>query len=218
MVIQWFGHSSFLIVSEQGTRIITDPYESGAFSGTINYAPISVPADIVTVSHDHADHSCVECVPGEVEVVSRPGKTTVKGIEINGIQSFHDSAEGTLRGTNVAFVMHVDGIRILHLGDIGHELSFGELEQIGEVDMVLIPVGGYYTIDAEQATHVINRLYPRVVIPMHYKTDKVDLPIASVDPFLRGKENVVRMFTSEYEVTKDTLPDDMEIIVLQHAL
>lgn len=218
MVIQWLGHASFLIVAADGTKIVTDPYEPGAFGGGITYGPIEIPADIVTVSHDHADHGYVDGLPNHFSVVSRPGSTNVKGMEFKGVESYHDPERGTLRGRNIMFAMNVDRVRVCHLGDLGHELGAGEAGQLGEIDVLLIPVGGYYTIDADEATRVAEQLNPKVVIPMHFRTDKCSFPIAPVDDFLAGKENVRRFETSEYEITREQLPDQREIVVLKHAL
>jgi len=218
MLIQWLGHSSFLIVSQNGTKIITDPYESGAFGGGIEYDRIRISPDIVTVSHKHADHGHVGGLPNHFEVVSKPGTTTIKGIEIKGIQSYHDPEQGAIRGENTIFVMTIDNVRVCHLGDLGQELTEEQVSEIGQVDVLLIPVGGYYTIEPSVATRVAQRLAPKVIIPMHYKTPKVQFPIVGVDEFLKGKSNVRRLNTSEFEVTKETLPDEQEIVVLKHAL
>lgn len=218
MVIQWLGHACFLIISEDGTKIITDPYTPNAFGGSLSYGSIHISPDIVTISHHHADHDYVEGLPGDFKVVSREGSETADGIHIKGVEVYHDPEEGSMRGPNIIFVMNVDHLRLCHLGDLGHELSMQQIEEIGEVDILFIPVGGYYTISSEQATSTVDRLNPRLVFPMHYKTDKTTLPIAPVDNFLQGKQNVRKLNTSEYEVTRETLPDQREIIVLKHAL
>lgn len=218
MVIQWFGHSSFLIISANGTKIITDPYESGGFGGSLHYKPISVSADIVTVSHDHADHAYVEDLPNHFTVVRQPGLHTVRGIEIKGIQSYHDSEMGSRRGGNTIFVMTVDRMRVCHLGDLGHILHPSEVEDVGSVDVLMIPVGGFYTIGPEEADRVIERLQPKLSIPMHFKTEKVDFPISPVEVFTRGKPNVKMLDVSEIEISKEMLPDRPEVVVLKPAL
>ncbi|MGB9586848.1 MAG: MBL fold metallo-hydrolase [Armatimonadota bacterium] len=218
MIIQWLGHASFLIISANGTKIVTDPYEPGAFGGALSYRPISISADVVTVSHDHADHGYVEGLPNHFEVVSRPGTRVVHGIEIHGFEFYHDTEEGALRGMNVVYVMNIDRIRVCHLGDLGHEISSFQADSFGEIDVLLIPVGGTYTIGPEEATRVVETLKPKIAIPMHYKTEKVEFPIRPVDDFLRGKSNVRRLNSSELELTREMLPDEMEIIVLKHAM
>ncbi len=218
MLIRWLGHASFLLQAADGTKVITDPYESGAYGGGIMHRSIDIQPDIVTVSHDHADHGYVEGIPGSFEVVRSPGEKSIKGIEVKGIGCFHDLEKGAARGPNVMFVTTVDGIRIAHLGDLGHELASCELEQMGEIDVLLIPVGGYYTIGPEQATRVAEQLKPKLIIPMHFKNEKVNLTIGPVDDFLKGKQNVRMSDTSEIEVTKDSLPAETEIVVLKPAL
>jgi len=218
MIIQWLGHSSFLIITGGGKKIITDPYTPHAFQDTLKYGPIGISPDIVTVSHDHADHDYIEGLPNHFEVVTRPGERVIDGIKIRGIEAFHDVEGGALRGTNVVFVIEADGMRICHLGDLGHEFTPQQIEQIGPVDILLIPVGGYFTIGPNEADVVIGQLNPKIVIPMHYKTEKVEFNIGPVDDFLRGKDNVQILASSELEVANGQLPEECSIVVLNHAL
>lgn len=215
MKIKWLGHASFLVTSEEGKKIITDPY---SVAGGISYTPIKESADVVTISHDHGDHNNDKAVKGNPHVIRERGIRWVKGIEFKGIPSHHDAAQGNQRGDNTIFRFTVDGINICHLGDLGHLLNDKQIADIGSVDILLIPVGGYFTIDAEQATAISWSLKARVVIPMHYKTSKCALPISKVDEFLKGKENVRNLNSSEIEYKKGKLPEKAEIIVLQHAL
>lgn len=218
MLIEWLGHSAFLLVSNNGKKIVTDPYTTGAYQGTFNYAPIRISPDIVTVSHQHADHNGVDDLPNHAEVMTRAEDRTIQGIRIKGVESAHDDESGALRGTNVVFVMDVDGIRVCHLGDLGQVLSPQQVEQVGSVDILLIPVGGYYTIGPDQADQVIKQLNPKIAIPMHFKTDKVEFPILPVSEFIRGKENVQVRPSTELEITKEQLPTGTIVVVLQHAL
>jgi L-ascorbate metabolism protein UlaG (beta-lactamase superfamily) len=218
MLIKWLGHASFLLQAADGTKVITDPYESGAYGGGIMHTSINIEPDIVTVSHDHADHGYVEGLPGKFQVVASTGSWNDKGVNVTGIGCFHDLEKGTIRGPIVMFVITVDGVRVAHLGDLGHELGACELEQMGQVDVLLIPVGGYYTIGPEQATRVVEQLKPKIAIPMHFKNERINLTIGPVDDFLRGKPNVKMPGISEIEVTKDTLPAETEIVVLKPAL
>jgi L-ascorbate metabolism protein UlaG (beta-lactamase superfamily) len=215
MKLKWLGHSCFLITSETGLRIITDPY---ATVGGINYSPVNEAADIVTVSHDHRDHNNFAAVPGKPEVITSIGTKTAKGIQFKGIASHHDKSRGKERGANTIFCFTVDGINLCHLGDLGHDLSQEEIAQIGNVDVLFIPIGGLYTIDARVATKVIDDLKPKVVTPMHYKTPKCDFPIAGVEDFLAGKKNVKNLNSSEIEFKDGKLPEATEIVVLQSAL
>jgi L-ascorbate metabolism protein UlaG (beta-lactamase superfamily) len=215
MKIKWLGHASFLMTSDSGVRVITDPYNRG---GGIAYDPIQETADIVTVSHKHQDHNNVGAVKGKPVVVDTPGTKNVKGVEFRGVSCYHDGAKGAQRGSNIIFCFTVDGVRVCHLGDLGHELDAGKVKEIGAVDVLFIPVGGFYTIDAREATSVCEALKPKVVIPMHVKTAKCDYPITGVEDFLKGRKNVNRVAASETEIKKDKLPAETETIVLQHAL
>jgi len=214
MKIKWLGHASFLITSDDGIKILTDPYITG---GDLGYAEITETADIVTVSHDHFDHNNISSVRGSPEVV-RKGTAGVKGISFRSVSSCHDEEGGKLRGGNTIFCFEVSGVGVCHLGDLGHRLSDKQVTEIGPVDVLLIPVGGYFTIDAKDATGVCNRLKPRVVIPMHYKNERCTFPIAGVDEFLKGKEDVSRPDASEAEFKAGELPVSTRIVVLKPAL
>ena len=215
MKLKWLGHSCFLITSETGLRILTDPYSA---SGGINYSPVNETASIVTVSHNHRDHNNITAVKGKPEVITGNGTKTAKGIEFKGIPSHHDESNGRERGANTIFCFTVDRIKLCHLGDLGHELSQEEIAQIGNVDVLLIPIGGFFTIDARVAAKVADSLKPKVILPMHYKTSKCNLPIAGVEDFLAGRKNVKKLNSSETEFKAGKLPETTEIVVLQSAL
>jgi len=215
MKIKWLGHAAFLITSDTGLKIITDPYKTDE---RLKYGEINESADIVTTSHQHGDHNNVAAVGGNPEVVSGAVKEKVKGIEFSSIPTYHDDARGTSRGENTIYCFEVDGMKLCHLGDLGHQLSDEQVAQVGKVDVLLVPVGGGYTIDASTASQICNKLAPRVIIPMHYKTDRLDFPITGVDEFLHGKNNVTRLDTSEVELKKENLPESTRIIVLKPAL
>ncbi len=215
MKIKYLGHSAFAITANSGVKIVTDPYTP---SPDLTYGEITESADIVTVSHKHFDHNNVAAVRGNPEVVSRAGRSAVKGIEIKGIASAHDDSGGRMRGGNIIFCFEVDGVAVCHLGDLGHRLDERQLAEIGRVDVLLIPVGGNFTIDARTAAEVCNHLKPRVVIPMHYKTEKSTLSISGVEAFLSGKANVSRSDSSQAEFRPGELPDTTQIIVLKPAL
>ena len=218
MKIKWYGHSAFLITSDQGTKIITDPYEPGAFGGQLSYGKIKDQVDIVLTSHDHADHNYTKDLPGTPQVVKGSGSKTIKGVSMKGVSTYHDSSKGSERGANTIFTLKIDNIQLCHLGDLGHLLSDKELAEIGPVDILLIPVGGFFTIDPKEATRVAEQIKPKILIPMHFKTKKCGFPIASVEDFLKGKTNTKRPKASEAAFDKTTLPQQMEILVLEHAL
>jgi len=218
MKIKWYGHSAFLITSDQGMKIIIDPYEPGAFGGQLSYGKINDQADIVITSHDHADHNHTKGLPGTPQVVKGSGSKAIKGIPIKGIPTYHDPSKGSERGPNTIFTLKLDNLQLCHLGDLGHLLSDKELAELGPVDILLIPVGGFFTIDPKEATRVVEQIKPKIVIPMHFKTEKCGFPIAPVEDFLRGKTNTKRPNASEATFDKSTLPRQTEIVVLEHAL
>ena len=211
MKIRFLGHASFLITSEKGIRIITDPYKAGCFDGGIKYAPITEEADIVTISHEHDDHNSTD-ISGNPTFVRGIGVKQLKGISINGFEVFHDESGGTERGQNTIFKMKIDGMSIVHLGDLGHPLADEDVQRIGDVDILFIPVGGYFTIDAATAEIVVSKLAPRIVVPMHFKTEGCSFPIAAVDEYIANRE--AKEFDGEFEISKETLPDEMMIYVL----
>jgi L-ascorbate metabolism protein UlaG (beta-lactamase superfamily) len=215
MKVKWLGHSCFLVTSKGGLRIIIDPYAVGA---GINYAPIEETADIVVVTHGHGDHSNVSAVRGGPEVVEGSGTKTAQGIQFRGVASYHDGSHGAQRGPNTVFCFTIDDIKLCHTGDLGHVLSTGQVNEIGAVDVLFVPVGGFYTIDAPVASQVCDQLKPKVVIPMHFKTPRCAYPIAGVEDFLKGKKNVRKVSGSEVEFEREILPAAIEIVLLQPAL
>jgi L-ascorbate metabolism protein UlaG (beta-lactamase superfamily) len=218
MKIKWYGHAAFLITSDKGTKFIIDPYEPGAFGGQLSYGKIKDQADFVLITHDHADHNYTKDLPGDPQILKGSGSKTVKGISINGVATYHDPSKGSERGPNTVFTFKVDNIQACHLGDLGHILSDKELAEIGVVDVLLIPVGGFFTIDPKEATRVAEQIKPKVIIPMHFKTEKCGFPIAPVEDFLKGKTNARRPKADEVSFDKTTLPQRTEIVILDHAL
>lgn len=215
MRIKWLGHACFLLTSSGGFRVITDPYTVG---GGINYSPIKETADVVLVSHDHGDHNNVSTVQGKPEVVKGSGTKTVGRIPFRGVATSHDTSRGSERGPNTAFCFTLDNLNLCHLGDLGHALSPVQVTEIGAVDILFIPVGGFFTIDAVVAAQVCDQLKPRITIPMHFKTPKCVYPIAGVEDFLKGKKGVRKIAGSEMELGRQDLPTDTEIVLLQPAL
>ena len=218
MKIEYLGHASFLITTSAGTRIVTDPIDPSAYPGTFSYSEFNEPADVVTISHEHKDHGGVRVVKGDPVLITNPGKFAVKDTEFLGVATYHDEVNGEKRGRNTVFVISADGLRVAHLGDLGHVLTGDQAAEIGNIEVALIPVGGYFTIDASQARVVADQLDADIVIPMHYKTAKCELPIAGVEIFLEGKPDVVREPGSEIELTSQTVPPGRRIVVLSHRL
>jgi L-ascorbate metabolism protein UlaG (beta-lactamase superfamily) len=218
MTIRFLGHSSFLITTGAGTRILTDPFDPADYGDEFNYAAFTGPVEVVTISHDHRDHSGYRKIKGSPVIIKGQGTFGAEDAEFLGVATCHDAAQGAQRGANTVFVISADGLRIAHMGDLGHVLTADQAAEIGNVDVALIPVGGYYTIDAEQAGRVAEQVDANIVIPMHYLTDKCSFPIAGVEEFVRGKANVSRPGRSLLKVTKESLPSERQIVVLKHEL
>ena len=216
MKIKWNGHASFTVTAADGTVLVTDPYDPNAFGGVFDYAPVSDAADGVLVSHDHADHNYVEGLKGSPVVLR--GSGNVGSIRVTGVETAHDESGGSERGANTVFVFEADGLRICFVGDLGHQLSESQKQAIGPVDVLLAPVGGTFTVDAQGAARLTDALAPKVIIPMHFKTEKCRLPIAGVEDFLSRRQNVKQLEKSEAEINPQDLPaGDPEVWVLTHA-
>jgi len=213
MKIRWLGHACFLIDSD-GVRILTDPFDE-----SVPYTFLETPVDIVTVSHGHFDHNAVHRVPGDHSIIEATGTFDVHGVRMRGIASFHDDREGKERGGNIMFTFVVEGITIGHLGDLGAPLTAAQRAALADAEILLIPVGGRFTIDAAQAAELIDSLpRVRVVIPMHYRTDVIpDWPIAPVEEFEALMDNVRRVGASTSELSRESLPKQREVWILNHA-
>lgn len=216
MKVKFLGHACFLIET-QNKKILTDPYEPQSYGGAVAYTPIEESVDIVTVSHSHADHSGTSSLKGNPIIKDTEKEENFEGIKIKGLKSFHDEKGGLLRGQNIIFVIESEGLKIAHLGDLGAIPSQDILDELKNVDVLLIPVGGVFTIDYKKATQLIDLINPKIVIPMHYKTERLGFDIDRVDKFLEGKENVVKKETSEIEIKKENLPSKTQIVVLKPA-
>lgn len=217
MRLTYFGHSSFLVETADGTRVILDPYRHGCFDGAVKYEPIDESADVVVASHDHDDHGAADTISGNPRVFMHPVSEKVGSVTITGVEVAHDEAGGEKRGKNTISVLDDGDVRLVHAGDLGHVLDEATIKALGRVDVLLVPVGGFFTIDHQEAAEVVEQLKPRVVVPMHYKTDKIDFPIAAVDPFLATQETVERKDGSTLEVTGAGLPESRTTVLLKHA-
>lgn len=217
MKIKWLGHSCFLITAGSGATLLTDPYDPDAYPGKLLYASPDESPDVVTLSHGHPDHYNVGALKGQPHVAVGLSEQESAGFQILGVSSFHDHEEGQLRGGNIIYRITVDGVNICHLGDIGHVLSPEKLDQLGPVDVLLVPVGGTYTVDASAATEIWHQLNPAITIPMHFGSDKCLLPLDGVEPFLAGKPDVDQPEASELELSKEMLPVEPKVVVLKPA-
>jgi L-ascorbate metabolism protein UlaG (beta-lactamase superfamily) len=216
MEITYLGHSAFKLKGKDGT-VVTDP-----FADSIGLSLPSISADIITVSHQHDDHNAVKKMNGtarrsEPFIVEYPGEYEVGGISVFGVQTFHDDKQGQDRGVNTVYTIVIDDIRICHLGDLGHELSASQLEQIGVVDVLLCPVGGHFTIDSKKAVTVIQSIEPSYIIPMHFQTSKHSETFAEVQPlevFLK-EYGIQPVAQPKLVVEKLKLPEETELVVLE---
>lgn len=213
MKIRWFGHSCFMITSKEGKKIIIDPYVN-----MLGYKLPELEADIVTTSHEHKDHNNIDAVKGNFVHINGLGVFSEHGIEIKGIHSFHDKVSGTKKGKNTIFNFKVDDINVCHCGDLGHILDVDQVKEIGDVDVLLIPVGGGYTIDAADAVEVMKQLKPIVIVPMHYRTKALGpagLVFAKVDKFIDASGLKAQSY-AELEVNKENIENYRGIAVLKY--
>ncbi len=215
MIITWLGHACFKIQDSE-VAIVTDPYDQ-----SIGFKLPRLTADIVTVSHNHYDHNNVAAVRGTIGepfVISNPGEYEIKDVFVYGIPLWHDKNEGKERGPNTVYRIEIEGISVVHLGDLGHILTEEQTSTLNGVDILLIPVGGKYTIGAREAVEIINEIEPRIVIPMHYKIPGLKLDIDSVDKFLKeiGMGMVEKL--PKLKISKKDLPhEELRIILLEKS-
>ena len=208
MKVTWLGHSCFLLQGEEGITILLDPF----FEDSVGYPLPKLKADMVMISHDHTDHNNARAGGSNSQVIFGPGEYSCLGLEIRGIRSFHDQKKGRLRGENTIFCFELEGIRICHLGDLGHTLSPSQISEIGPVDLLFLPVGGRYTIDAKGADEVMRQIHPSLVVPMHYRTGGLGFKLDGVDEFLKGKKEVSR--NEVLHLTKKDLAGEGRVAVL----
>lgn len=213
MEVVYLGHSAFKIKGKSSS-VVTDPYDA-----SVSKFPKDVEANIVLVSHKHADHSSVGQVAGKPFVIDGPGEFEIGGVSVIGVAVWHDDKSGAERGENTAYVIEIDGLRLVHLGDLGHKLSQEQLDEIGSVDIAFVPVGGTFTIDAKTAAEVVKQLDPWVVIPMHYASLTIDpglnAKLAPVEDFLKemGKPDVVAI--PKLQISADRMPTELQVVVLE---
>jgi L-ascorbate metabolism protein UlaG (beta-lactamase superfamily) len=219
MTITWLGQSCFKIeekIKGETVTVLTDPYTK-----EVGFKLPKTRADIVTSSHDHFDHNNVGEVLGvdndKPVIFDRPGEYEVKGVFVTGIGSYHDKKKGEERGKSTMFKFDIDGTRILHLGDLGTALSDYQLERIENVDILLIPVGGKYTIDGKEAAEIVKQIDPRIVIPMHYKIKGLNVEVESAEKFIKEMGNNAQTLP-KFKIAKKDLPQEKtELVVLDRV-
>ena len=217
MKIKWFGQSCFRLTAENGTKIVMDPYAK-MFGYMCGYKLPEIDANIVTTSHDHSDHNNVGAVKGDFVHIKDPGVFSQEGIGIKGVQTFHDKVSGKKRGKNIVYNFRIDGLNVCHCGDLGHLLSLEQINEIGKVDILLLPIGGRATLDASGAAEVMKQLNPAVVIPMHYRTKAMGILgfiFGKVDTFITVSKKDAKNY-KELDVNLSNIKDLPGIAVLQY--
>lgn len=209
MKICYYGHSCFQFTTKTGGRILTDPYQRVGYE-----LPKRLQADIVTVSHEHFDHNYVEAVNAK-NILRNSGTYHIDQMQFEAIESYHDPMHGKLRGKNLIFKMYIDGLTICHLGDLGEELSEDLIKKIGQVDVLLLPIGGTYTIDAKQAKEYAQAIMPKMVVLMHFKPQDGTLDIATPDAFLElNNADTIQYVDREVEITVENIEEYKDKIIL----
>ena len=201
MIIRHIGHAEFLIETQSGMRIVTDPYDAGT-----GYPVQKIRADVALISHGHHDHNAIENLEGLTLTVKEAGVYTAsKDIRVTALRSFHDDEQGSKRGETLLFITEADGLRIVHLGDLGCMPDKEQIRQLTQPDVLMIPVGGFYTIDGRKAREIVELLQPAVTLPMHYKTMyNNDWPISGPEVFLEGiPEKDIRRDVEVLRITKE---------------
>jgi L-ascorbate metabolism protein UlaG (beta-lactamase superfamily) len=208
--IDWYGHACFRI-REKGVTVVTDPHPED-----LGYGRPRIRADVVTVSHPHPGHSAVKGFRGSPRVLSAPGEYEIGGAFITGVSTYHDAAGGSEQGRNVVFLLDFDGLTVCHLGDLGHSLAQELVEALGQVNVLLIPVGGANTLGGVLAAEVVSMIEPNIVVPMHYKTPLVSRELEGVDRFLRamGAGHVAPQ--ESLRVRAGSLPEDTQVVLLDY--
>jgi len=213
MMISYLGQSCFKLqdkLGPEGVTLVTDPFNKELGLKVPNFE-----ADIVTVSHQHPDHNNVGALRGTPFVIDTAGEYDIKNVMIQGLEAFHDSKGGAERGKNIIYRIEMDDLTLVHLGDLGHILTDAQLDQLDKVDILFIPVGGKYTIDAKIAVEVIGQLEPRIVIPMHYKLPGSKAELDPVEKFVK-ELGVTPKKEEKLKIAKKDLPvEGMDLVILE---
>lgn len=210
MLIRHIGHAEFLLELENGLRIVTDPYDASC-----GYPMVNLNADAVLVSHHHHDHDAVDTIQGAPQIIDFAGERTLTpDVKLTAINAWHDDAQGTKRGGTLLFLLEAEGMRIAHLGDLGCSLNAEQLSVLSPVDILMVPVGGFFTIDAKKAKEIAEQLEAKVILPMHYRTDvNASWPIAPVEEFLKLYDEAPE-YPSLLRVTSGDISCQPHLVVL----
>ena len=212
MIITWLGHSCFKIQNKIGPEAVivaTDPFDK-----SVGLKALKCEANIVTVSHDHYDHNNVSAIKGSPFVIKGAGEYEVNGVFIEGVETYHDEKAGAERGKNIIYRIDIDDMSVAHLGDLGHTLDAKQLDKLEGTDILLIPVGGVYTIGAKKAVEVVSQIEPRIVIPMHYSVPGLKIKLEGVDKFIK-ELGIKPTYEEKLKISKNDLPaEEMELVIL----
>ncbi|MBE5781065.1 MAG: MBL fold metallo-hydrolase [Clostridiales bacterium] len=216
MKINYHGHACFSVELSNGATLLIDPYND-----SVGYPVKDRKADVVVCSHNHGDHNYVENLPAGFTLAQGVEAAKVCGFGLKGVETYHDGNGGSERGKNIVRCIDADGVRIVHLGDLGHKLSDEQVAAIGKCHVLMVPVGGYYTIDAETAAEVTEQLRPTVAIPMHYRTkESSSLPIATQEAYMelmRQNEYAVSEYSSAtLELNPEDLPRAKRVLLMEY--
>lgn len=211
MKITWLGHACYHLTASSGSTLLTDPFDRA-----VGYPLPSKAADVVTVSHNHHDHNAVDMLPPGFSKIDSAGSHFCNGWRVDSFAAYHDDRQGELRGRNLIHLIQADGLRIAHLGDLGHQLSPAILQELENVDVLLIPVGGVYTLDGEGAAQLVKKINPRLTIPMHYKTPYLTFELSDETPFLSHFDKWEKASGNRIDVTKDNLDQFPPVLVLNY--
>lgn len=210
MKITWLGHSCFLLEDSKGKQILTDPFDT-----TLGYEVYKGCPNITTISHNHFDHNYTKELNDSCKIIDKIGTYSFDKIYIKGTPSYHDKDKGLKRGDNIIFTIRMDNYSLCHLGDLGHMLSSNDIDAIGDVDILFIPVGGNYTIDGKEASALTKKINPKIVLPMHYKTSKVSLPLDGVETFVMNMKNALKIDSNSL-VINDEIKECLSVKILNY--
>lgn len=208
MKLSYFAHSCFALRFGDVT-LVTDPYDA-----SVTYPPCEIECTAALVSHDHFDHNHTQTLKGSFKTVKAAGEYDIGGVHISAMESFHDDKQGALRGKNLLMKIEGEGLKFAHLGDLGHELNDAQKAFLADLDVLLIPIGGKYTIDTKQAEAIIAELKPRAALAMHYTTPEYDIGLATCDAFVR--DNGAVKLPNEIEITKENIDELPKYFIMEY--
>lgn len=209
MKIQYFGHACFALYLENGAVIVTDPFDP-----SVTFAPCDIECSIALISHEHFDHNYTGSLRGSFETVRTPGEHIFGYVRITGVESFHDPEGGSLRGRNNIYIIEAEGLRIAHLGDLGHMPDETQRAALENLDVLMLPIGGTYTIDTPQAEELIRSLKPRVAIAMHFRTPEYEIRVTTEEAFAAGMH--AARLPREIEITKDNIGSMPAAVIMDY--